>query len=44
MTESVDKLHEDKVGYIEISNVNNRTGRINGIKFDYINKLPKTGK
>lgn len=44
VTESVDKLHEDKVGYIEISNVNNRTGRINGIKFDYINKLPKNGK
>lgn len=42
--DSVDKGYDEKIGYIEISNINNITSQIEEFKYDYINKLPSGTK
>lgn len=44
VTTCIDKEYEDEIGYIEISDVNNVTGKIEGMKKDYIKRLPKGSK
>lgn len=42
--DTIEKDYSDKIGYIEISNINDITAQVEGFKYDYINKLPKGSK
>jgi type I restriction enzyme S subunit len=42
--ETINKDYDQKLGYIEISDVNNATGLIENWNLDYIKKLPTGGK
>lgn len=40
----IHKLYSEKIGYIEISDINNITANIEEFKYDYVNKLPIASK